>query len=70
MTRPKKVVAPFKCGRFFTAEIQAWLGGYVPRIASESCEPAAGKPTTPEAAQRLADAQERGANAWRGKGAA
>jgi len=70
MTKPKAKPAPFVGGHFYTAEMQAWLCGYIPRIAREWSAPAAGRPTTREAAQRLADAQERGSQVWRKKVAA
>ena len=53
--------------KFYTEAMRAWMGGYEPRIAREWARPAAGKPRDAEAAERLRDARERGAQAWRGK---
>ena len=51
--------------RFFTPEMQAFLGGYVPTLGAHYAAPAMGKPKDAAAAERLADARRRGALARR-----
>lgn len=47
--------------RFYTPEMSAWMGGYIPTAAAEDAKPAEGKPATTEALVRLTLARAKGA---------